>query len=212
MGTIATALKHMLAANMPVESIVNAVAEMEAALQVDEQAERRRAADRERHRLNRLRKSADSAEQPDVPRASVTHVEDKTSNLEIEPQEKKVPVKRALRLPEDWTLPVEWRADALKAGLPQQLIDLEAEKMRDWSRSAPKGAKTEWRPAWRNWCREAAGRLGNQRAGPSGRPAKPDHFKDYARELNDGQERDDRGGGGHWDDAQGFPLRTIEHH
>jgi DNA-binding transcriptional regulator YhcF (GntR family) len=47
------------------------------------------------------------------------------------------------------------------------------------------------------------------RAGP--REPRPDHFKNYASELN-GQDRDDRGDSGHRDDAQGFPLRTIEHH
>jgi len=52
MSTIATALKHMLAAGMPHEAIVAAVAEMEAAMPaaVDPVAERRRAYDRERKR------------------------------------------------------------------------------------------------------------------------------------------------------------------
>ncbi len=52
MSTIATALKHMLAAGMPHDAIVAAVAEMEAAMPaaVDPVAERRRAYDRERKR------------------------------------------------------------------------------------------------------------------------------------------------------------------
>lgn len=50
MSAIAVALKHMLAAGMPHDAIVSAVAEMEAGIAVDEVAERRRAYDRERKR------------------------------------------------------------------------------------------------------------------------------------------------------------------
>jgi len=97
-------------------------------------------------------------------------VEDKTLTTDkISKKDKKV--ERASRLPENWTLPVEWRTDALAEKLPEHLIDLEASKMRDWSQSAPKGAKVNWRPAWRNWCREAAARAGQHpRAGPVPRP------------------------------------------
>jgi hypothetical protein len=139
-------------------------------------------------------------------------VDDKTLPSEIV-SKKDRKVERAARLPENWTLPVEWRADALAAKLPEHLIDLEASKMRDWSQSAPKGVKTNWRPAWRNWCREAAARAGQQaRAGPVVRLAPIDHFRNYANEISDGQIRDDRGNGGDWDDAPGVPLRAIQHH
>lgn len=83
--------------------------------------------------------------------------------------------KKASRLPSDWSLPGEWRGDALAAGLPVGLIDLEAAKIRDWSRSSKNGAKLDWRATWRNWCREAAGRRPRSRAGPSpGAPNRPD--------------------------------------
>jgi len=59
MAVIAVALRHMLAAGMEPDAVVTAVAEMEAALPGDEQAERRRAKDRER---KRLRNSAESME------------------------------------------------------------------------------------------------------------------------------------------------------
>ena len=66
MSVIATALKHMLAAGMPHDAIVAAVAEMEAGMAVDEVAERRRAYDRERKRKIKSGgipvESADSAE------------------------------------------------------------------------------------------------------------------------------------------------------
>lgn len=86
MSVIAAALKHMLAANMPHEAIIAAVEDMERGLQTDDQAERRRAADRERQRERRLRISADSADKADGPRGGVTRVEDKPLTTEIEPQ------------------------------------------------------------------------------------------------------------------------------
>lgn len=67
MTVIAVAVKHMLAAGMPAEAIVAAVEEMEIVGAVDKQADRRRAADRERKRIARLRMSADSADTPHPP-------------------------------------------------------------------------------------------------------------------------------------------------
>lgn len=61
--------------------------------------------------------------------------------------------KRADRLPEDWSIPDEWREDAIAAGLAPERIDFEAARMRDWSRSSANGTKSDWRAAWRNWCR-----------------------------------------------------------
>jgi len=78
---------------------------------------------------------------------------------------------RSVRLSADWVLPEEWRQDAVKAGLPPQQIDAEAERMRDWSLSSPAGTKLDWRAAWRNWCKSAAERQpmarGSQRREPS---------------------------------------------
>jgi hypothetical protein len=104
------------------------------------------------------------------------HVEDKPLTSEIEPQEEsKKERRRASRLSPDWTLPVEWRSDAIKAGLPESRIDLEALNMRDWSLSSPNGTKVEWRAAWRTWCRRSAKDL--PRAGPS--PPKPKTAADF---------------------------------
>lgn len=50
------------------------------------------------------------------------------------------------------------------------------------------------------------------RAGPTGRQSPIDHFRNFANEITDGQNRNDRGDGGNWDDAPGLPVRTIEHH
>lgn len=108
MSVIAAALKHMLAANMPHDAILRAVEDMEAGLQKDEQAERRRESDRERKRAKRLRNSADSTDKTDALRGGDARVEVKTSNLDIEPVEKKETPRAALEAVLD-----EARADAV---------------------------------------------------------------------------------------------------
>lgn len=50
------------------------------------------------------------------------------------------------------------------------------------------------------------------RAGPGGRQAPIDHFRNYADELRNGQDRDDAGATGDRHDAPGLPVRAIEHH
>jgi hypothetical protein len=57
--------------------------------------------------------------------------------------------------------------------------------------------------------------LQNQRArGSPNRQPQPkyDPFKALAEELSDGQDRSERSDRRDWDDAQGVPIRTIEHH
>ena len=84
---------------------------------------------------------------------------------------------RGARLPEDWTLPGEWRAWALgyvcrytEQRLTPAEIALEAEKFADYFHSAPgqKGVKLNWRATWRNWVRTAA-----QQKRPGRGPAPP---------------------------------------
>lgn len=74
--------------------------------------------------------------------------------------------KRATRLPADWSLPDEWRQDALDIGLLPSQIDFEADSMRDWSQSASDGARKEWRAMWRNWCRRVVRGTGRPRSPP----------------------------------------------
>lgn len=59
--------------------------------------------------------------------------------------------KRATRLPEIWTPPKEWIDEAVSRGLTRDEAYDQAERMRDWSRSAKAGAKLDWLAAWRNW-------------------------------------------------------------
>lgn len=94
--------------------------------------------------------------------------------------------KKASRLPSDWVLPTEWRQDARDAGLSESLIDLEADKIRDWSRSAKAGSKLDWRAAWRNWCRSA---VPNQRGSPPQRMTVSDAARSLREELEQANER-----------------------
>ena len=64
--------------------------------------------------------------------------------------------KRATRLPEDWQIPEEWIDEAVSRGLTRAGAYAEAERMRNWSLSSPKGAKLDWRASWRNWIRDKA--------------------------------------------------------
>lgn len=74
-----------------------------------------------------------------------------TTNLEG----KKEPIgsskKRASRLPADWSPPAEWIDEAVVAGMSKSQAVAEAERMKNWSLSDPKGAKLDWLATWRNW-------------------------------------------------------------
>lgn len=190
-----------------------ALADREPMRVIDEQAERRRAADRER---KRLRNSAESAEiQHEVSpkkETSPTPPKEKTTPSTTEPNGSSKT--RASRLPADWVLPVEWREDGIRAGLPPDRLNSEAEKMRDWSLSSPSGAKLNWRAAWRNWAKSAAEKLPRGRGGTPQQP-KPkgaDHFDNFAEELRHGRAGNSRGNQGDWDDAAGVPILSIEHY
>ena len=150
-----------------------------------------------------------TAEVPPKKETSPTPPKEKTTPSITEPNGSSKT--RAARLSADWVLPVEWRQDAIKAGLPQNRIDLEAEKMRDWSISSPNGAKREWRSAWRNWVKGAVDKLPRGSPGYQTKP-KYDPFKAYAEELSHGQDRSERSDLSDWDDAQGVSVLTIEHH
>lgn len=64
--------------------------------------------------------------------------------------------KRATRLPPDWQLPHEWGEWALtNTPLSADRIRDEAERMRNWSQYADKGACKDWFARWRNWCKSA---------------------------------------------------------
>lgn len=196
MSVIAAALKHMLAANMPHDVILAAVEDMERGLQTDEQAERRRAADRDRQRARRLRISAESADSKDSPRASATHVEDKTSNSENPQKEESKKAARGTRLPDDFEPDISW---AISEGLPQPRAITEAASFCDFWRAKPGagGVKLDWPATWRVWVRKSLERA-PPRAGPvtTKAPQLADVFRIVKDSSNERQEREDRGGAG----------------
>ena len=89
--------------------------------------------------------------------------------------------KRASRLPEDWKIPNEWIGEAVAEGLTQAAAMAEAEAMKNWSLSAPSGAKLDWRAAWRNWYRR---RLANPSGAPQPRNRGDPPDDDFRRELD----------------------------
>ncbi|WP_051321101.1 DUF1376 domain-containing protein [Rhizobium mesoamericanum] len=62
--------------------------------------------------------------------------------------------KRASRLAADWVPPAEWIDEAVDKGMPRSKALAEAERMKNWSLSHPKGAKLDWLATWRNWYRD----------------------------------------------------------
>jgi hypothetical protein len=68
--------------------------------------------------------------------------------------------RRAARLPDDWSLPPEWRSWAVTDhGMAPETVIFEAEKFADYWRAKPgkDAEKLDWLATWRNWCRNAGG-------------------------------------------------------
>lgn len=78
-------------------------------------------------------------------------------------------VKRASRLPDEWTLPDEWRAEGLTIW-PGCDIQREADRFRDYWTAQPgqRGVKVNWRSTWRNWIRKAQESVPAARGGARG--------------------------------------------
>lgn len=78
--------------------------------------------------------------------------------------------KRAVRLSEEWVLPEKFLTYATGKGMSEERAHAEAEKMRDWSLSSPKGAKLDWFAAWRGWVgrviEENGNGAGDRNSGP----------------------------------------------
>jgi uncharacterized protein YdaU (DUF1376 family) len=152
--------------------------------------EQRRAARRGDGSVTEARRGSDG-KPTDDPRPRVEETITVSSSLRSDEKA------RAARLPEDWSLPDEWRSDAIEAGLLPERIDFEATRMRDWSRSAAgsAGAKRDWRAAWRNWCR----RVASEHPAPRGSPKVPsmaDIAAEFSKRTGNEQQYDIEGIGG----------------
>ncbi|MGB3844288.1 MAG: hypothetical protein WA940_00325 [Sphingopyxis sp.] len=151
MSGIAVALKHMLAAGMPHDAIVAAVAEMEAGMAVDEVAERRRAYDRDRKRRVKEGKSggipvesADSAESTEPPLSRPPN--ENNSNPPTHTPENTTPRAKADPFPRpDWCETGLW-ADFLKCRKTKRLTNTATAHAGVLSDLADLSARTGWPP------------------------------------------------------------------
>ena len=97
-------------------------------------------------------------------------------------EHKKQTATKGTRLPDDWTLPDQWRTFAIGLGLSPQAITREADIFADYWRSIPgaKAVKLDWFATWRNWIRKIATQPVNQdhrrRASPPDSVSRPRAF------------------------------------
>lgn len=187
---IATALKHMLAAGLPHDQIVAAVAEMEAARGPESQAERKRAYDRayqQRRRAERGRTtsaashdSLPSSPSPTPPSLTTNPIPPSPPKGGSSPKGEARPHRRArakTRVPEDWSPRPEDLAMAEAEGLTAGEIERELARMRDWQF---RYGRTDWDAVFRNWIRNAI----HQRPRHDPRPDHPASGKLAARQAN----------------------------
>ena len=110
---------------------------------VDVQAEKRRAADRERQRIRR--QSADNPQTPQMSQNTPLLIEDNSKDLSKK--------KRGSRLSADWAPSEDDLAFARSKGMPQIRMDLETEKFRNYwtAKTGTAATKIDWPATWRNW-------------------------------------------------------------
>lgn len=171
----------------------------------DEIIEKRRAAAGARHSRSKSNAHAQQVQSKSTDTGALPRTID---------QEKEEPIgsskKRGCRLPVDFVPDIGF---AISLGLTRSQAENEAIKFREWWPAQPgqKGVKLDWGLTWQTWCRKALERL--PRGSPGRQPhPKYDPFKALAEELSDGQDRSQGSDRRDWDDAQGVPFLTIEHH
>lgn len=76
---------------------------------------------------------------------------------QIKKKDTSYPKKKPTRLPADWQLPKDWSEwSEAELGMPPPVVQIEADKFRDyWHSRSKDAAKLDWRATWRNWCRSA---------------------------------------------------------
>lgn len=90
-------------------------------------------------------------------------------------------MRRATRLTSDMLLPRHWLSEAMRQGMSTDEALHQFEQMKDWSISAPKGAKLDWFATWRRWVREEM-RKAQKRAAPQ-----ESEFTKQLKEIIDGK-------------------------
>jgi hypothetical protein len=161
---IVSVIERMEAQGMDPSAIVAAVKCM-AAEQADEIA-RRRASDRARQARHRA-KTADChvterdtpVTERDTPSPLVPPLSPTPPNPPYNPpiQSKPTRAKPATDLPSGWEMDGKTWQLAEELGFTAREASDQLDRMRDWARNAgPKGRKTDWNAAFRNWLKRAA--------------------------------------------------------
>lgn len=161
---------------------------------IDEQAERRRAADRARKAACKSgipQNSAESAElvSPLVPPLSPAPL----SPPIIPPSSKNT---KAHALPDDWEPNAKTWTLADELGFTAQEAWDQLERMRDWARNAGggKGRKSDWDAAFRNWLKRAADERRSKPQAPRNRNSNAESFAILDAVFDEAIRRADGGG------------------
>lgn len=161
MSMIATAVRHLMAAGVTGDALIQAIADMEAAQPKDAAADRRRERDREYQaakRASRRQISADSADSADSPSLSPSPKENISNPHPHTHPEIKTRARKGYRLPADWQ-PEAMVGELGKsvAAWPPGALERELARFRDWAAAAngPNALKQDWQATWRNWLRRA---------------------------------------------------------
>lgn len=156
MNDVASIIADLVRAGTDPELVGRVAAAIAGTRNIDEQAERRRAADRARKAACKSgipRNSAESAElvsplvPPFPPAPPIPPI--------IPPSTKQ---SRATALPDDWEPDAKTWALADELGFTAQEVWDQLDRMRDWAKNAGggKGRKSDWNAAFRNWIKRAA--------------------------------------------------------
>ena len=176
MSVIATAVRHMMAAGVTGDALLQAIAEMENAIRAEPKPRSSGAVRQQRYRENQLNKhnktsqnvtSDDSDETPPLSPSPLSspHTPLLTPRPHTHP-DNNTRARKGTRLPADWQ-PSELTGDtgdAVKIWPPGSL-DRELARFRDWAASVTgkNAVKSDWQAAWRNWIRKVQdeGRYGH---------------------------------------------------
>jgi len=139
---IAQILRELIAAGLQGESLVAAVERIEQAQPkaVDATAERRRAKDRERHRLRNPPKSTETAEstvstEPHNEALSSLLTSSENTSIKQESKKERATAPRKIAIPDDWTPKPVHYAKAAEFQYPEKFVDQQAHAMRNWAKS-----------------------------------------------------------------------------
>lgn len=181
MSVIATAVRHLMAAGVTGEALLDAIAEMEAEVRSEPKQRSAGAIRQERYRERKRNEASQVTDgdgcdanpslsrplSPQTPQTPThTHPENNTR------------ARKGHRLPVDWEpKPLTAETAAMVAEWPDGEVQRELAKFRDWAAAATgaNSRKSDWDAAWRNWLRrrneEKPRNYRNDNPKPSGRNA-----------------------------------------